>query len=145
MTSPSDNVDELAIWDVVRNRSQSSRCVSLSSFSGSLDNSHSVEMNQSCQYNKTFVCCNAWCVTLRQKRNTASLHPIFLRDKQLDVLKYSQWSCSRSARTCIYAANASDCLTSMHLACAVVSYVWKGKRDFQMQFLFRKMSHAHTW
>ena len=74
MTSPSDNVDQLAIWDVVRNRSQSSRCVSLSSFSGSLDNSHSVEKNQSYQYNKTFVCCNAWCVTLRQKRNTPSQH-----------------------------------------------------------------------
>ena len=143
MTSPSDNVDKLAIWDVVRNRSQSSRCVSLSSFSGSLDNSHSVEMNQSCQYNKTFVCCNAWCVTLRQKRNTASLHmQYFYATNNLMC-----WN-THTGRGHVVHTHASTLptLPIVWLQCTSLA-LWfpmceKGKVIFKRKFLFRKMSHA---
>ena len=97
--------DKLAIWDAVRNRSQSSRCVSLSSFSGSLSTTVIV-----------LKCTNR---TNTLKRSSVVMHGVWLYVKSVTQLHYISNIFTRQTIRCVEILTMVmlPWCTHMHLRC----------------------------
>ena len=86
---------------------------------------------------------NAWCVTLRQKRNTPSLHIQYFYATNNQMC----WNTHNGHAPVVHAhASTLPTLPIVWLQCTSLA-LWfpmceKGKVIFKRKFLFRKMSHA---